>query len=292
MSNTHGAIGHNVDAPRDYSKEEVERLSKDYAEHIRTAEGLIEEAANFHSIENDDDKKACADIIKRTRDFGKRLDGLHELEKNPHLRRGQGVDQFFFGMIGRLFKRQRRDNDGSGDVLQNMLTAYDNKKLAEEQERRRLEAQRLQREEDERKRIAAEEARKAEEARLAAERARNPERKEEKAAIADKAEQAASSAAVEVAVAEGKAEEAHIATLAKPADIMRSRDQNTGTMSTVRREAYAEVEDQAKLDKEALWAFVPFEAKEKALKAWAKSTGHNQQMDGARIGFRNKSVVR
>jgi mono/diheme cytochrome c family protein len=50
-------------------------------------------------------------------------------------------------------------------------------------------------------------------------------------------------------------------------------------------------EDRAKLDKEALWPFFTDAEIEKALRAWAKTTGHRTQMEGAKIGFRAKARV-
>ena len=49
-------------------------------------------------------------------------------------------------------------------------------------------------------------------------------------------------------------------------------------------ESYAVIEDEALLDKEKLWPFISLDAKEKAFRAWAKTTGHNVQMLGAKVG--------
>ena len=96
---------------------------------------------------------------------------------------------------------------------------------------------------------------------------------------------------METELAIGKAEQAHIDTLAKPADIMRTRGTD-GTLSTMATEPFAEVTDRDQLDKAKLWPFFTDEAIEKALRAWAKTTGHKVSMDGASIGKRPKSVVR
>ena len=288
-NDTRGGIGDNQ-AP-DFAKLEYDRLNQDYGNLNKSLEELLNEAAGIHSIQDEDDKSVVTSLIKRIRDMKKTMDGLHEIEKQPHYRRGQGVDQFFFGMIGRLMKRNKNDQPGAGDVLGDMLTAYDTRKLAEEQERRRLAAEAAERA---RKAAEAEARRKAEEAeqaRLAAERAKKPETQAVKEEIATQTETQASAAIVDHAVAEQQAEAAYVETLAKPADIMRKRGED-GTLSTMATVPFAEIIDQSKLDKDALWPFIRLDAKETALNAWAKATGHSQQMEGAKIGRRPKSVVR
>jgi hypothetical protein len=276
----------------DFANEEVRRLSVDYQNMGVQVEDLIAAASEIpEKIEDEATKSRVVSLIKSIRDQGKRIDGVRELEKMPHLRRGQGCDQFFNGMLDKLLKRDKRAKDGIGDSLNARLTDYDTRVLLAEQERRRQ--------------IAAEEARKAaaaraeqerlakeaEEKRLAAERARKPETQAVKEAAAVEVETQSSAARIEAQVAEDKAEAAYVETLARPADIMRQRGAD-GTLSTMAREFYAEVEDANKLDRDALWPFISLDAKEKALRQWAKNTGHKQQMAGAAIGDRPKSVVR
>jgi len=290
-TNPRGVIGNNTDAP-DYAKQESDRLQRDYGLLATNAAELKAEAALISfPIPDDDTKGKVVSLIKRIRDTAKRADGFRELEKQPHFRRGQGVDQFFFGLIDTLAKRDRKNRDGVADELQSELNEYDNRKLLEEQARRRKiaedearEAARLRAEQLEKDRIA-------EEARQAAERARKPETTAAKQEIANTAEVLATEAAIDATLAENRAEDAHVATLARPADIMRTRGSD-GTLSTMAREGYAEIADARLLDKEALWPFISINEKEKALRQWAKSTGHTQEMTGAKIGFRNKSVVR
>ena len=87
------------------------------------------------------------------------------------------------------------------------------------------------------------------------------------------------------------AQQAHIDTLAKPADIVRTRVEEGPTV-TMQREAFAIVVDAALLDVAKLWPFVALAEKEKALRAWAKNTGYGTQMPGAEVGYRPKTVVR
>lgn len=289
--NPRAVSGDNTNAP-DFAKQESDRLRKDYALLETTIAELESEGASIVlPIADDDTKETVASVIKRIRDAATRANSFRESEKQPHYRRGQGVDMFFFGLIDRLAKRDRKNRDGIGDTLQRALTDYDNRKLLEEQARRQAEADRLAREETARKAAADRLAQAAEDARLAAERARKPETTAAKGAIANTAEVLATEAKIDATLATDRAEDAHVATLARPADIMRKRGSD-GTLSTMQREGYAEIEDADLLDKAALWPFISLDAKEKAVRAWAKSTGYRKDMDGAAIGFRNKSVVR
>lgn len=291
--NPRAVMGGNLgnDAP-DFARLETERLEMDYAKVAETAAALEAEADPLpEEIPDADGKAIVVDLIKRVRDTSARAEALRVVEKEPHYRRGQGVDQFFFGIIDRLSRRTPKNKPGLGDVLQGRLTRYDTRVLEAERARLRLIA-----EEEARKAAAARAeqerlAREAEEKRLAAERARKPETQVAKEEAAQQAEQAASVASVETQIAERAAEDAYVGTLAKPADIMRTRTAG-GTLSTVARENYAELVDATKLDVAKLWPFVSLDAKEKALKAWARNTGFTQQMDGAAIGSRPKSVVR
>lgn len=289
--NPRAVPGNNTDAP-DYAKQESDRLRSDYGLLGTTVAELEDEASKIVlPIADDEDKGKVATLIKRIRDTATRVNSFREAEKQPHFRRGQGVDQFFFGLVDRLAKRDRKNRDGIGDTLQSALTEYDNKKLLEEQARRRAAAEAAAREEARLRKEAEERARIAEEARLAAERARKPETTAAKEAVANTAEVLATEAAIDATLATNRAEDLHVETLARPADIMRQRGSD-GTLSTMAREGYAEVEDATKLDMALLWPYIGLDAKEKALRQWAKSTGHRQMMAGAAIGFRNKSVVR
>ena len=284
-------LGDNTNAI-DFAKEEVERLAREYGQFTETVESLLDEAGAIpERIEDEPTKGKVASLIKRMRDAGKRIEGVREVEKVPYLRRGQGVDMFFNGLANRLFKSNKRDRDGIGDSLAQRLTDYDTRILLAEQERRRKEAAEAERKAREAREAEAKAAREAEERRLAAERARLPETRETKQEAAVAAEATASEARIEAAVAADHAEAAYVETLARPADIMRQRGAD-GILTTMAREFYAEVVDANLLDKEALWPFISLDAKEKALRQWAKTTGHRQQMAGASIGDRPRSVVR
>lgn len=283
--------GDNTDAI-DYSKEEVERLLREYPHLMSTAAELEVEFESIpEEIVDGDVKGKVVDLIKRIRDASRRIESIREIEKQPHHRRGQGVDQFFNRMIDRLAKRDRKNNDGAADVLNKRLTAYDTRVLAEENERRRKaaeEAARLARIAEQER---VEKERVAEQARLAAERARKPETTAAKTEVAEQAATAAAGARVEEAVANTVAEDAYVNTLARPADVMRTRTE-AGTLATMQQETYAEIVNLLELDGARLWQHVTFADKEKALRAWAKSTDFREVMPGAKVGRRPKSTVR
>lgn len=289
--NPRAVTGGNTDSI-DYAKEESDRLRRDYAPLFETVERMEAEAEKIPlPIVDADAKEIVVDMIKRIRDTKVRIEALHIVEKQPHFRRGQGVDQVFFGLWDRLMKRDRKNRDGIADVLGRELTAYDVRILAEEQERRRREAEEADRVLRERQQEEARLAQIAEDARLKAERARTPETTATKTEIAVAAETAASAATVDAKVAEAAAEDTYVATLARPADMARTRT-TSGTLATVETETYAEIEKAENLDMAKLWPYIAYAEKEKALRAWAKGTGHNEQMAGAKIGRRPKSRVR
>ena len=283
----------------DFAQVTTAFLAEEYAKQRTITQSLLDEASalmrdensKLKKIDDEDTKGKVVSLIKRMRDHAKALTAFHSKEKQPYLRGGQGVDQFFFGDIDKLSRRDKKNKPGAADIINDELTDYDNRVLAAEQAR-------LKRIADENARLAREaqaqaeaEKAEAERLRLAAERARTPEKIEEKTQAAVEAETRADAAQVEAAVAAPKAEEARIDTLRKPADIMRNRGTD-GTLSTVGIDKYAEIADRTLLNKELLWPYIKQEALESALTQWAKMTDYNQQMPGALIGRRNKSLVR
>lgn len=277
----------------------ADRLSLDYAESVNQTEALLREAARQPNVvDSDAVAVSLGSIIKQLRDTDNRLEAFREAEKMPYLRGGNAVDNFFHSIRDKIARRKKGDRSvkpGAIDILQTRIDDWQNQKIAAERarlEQERLEAARVAREEAARLRKLQEEA---EAARLAAERARKAETRETKGAVADAlAAQEAHAKAMSDLAAE-QAEEARIATMVKPADISRVRgnDQNGGgVMLTTAREAYAILTDRSQIDFAALAPyFTDFEI-EKALRGWAKATGHKVQMAGAEVGFRNKGVTR
>jgi hypothetical protein len=310
-TNPREVIGGNLTP--DYAKIEGVRLADEYQGFKNTLQELRAEAeASPPVVESDDVALIKGGIIKRFRDLYSRIENTREVEKEPYLRRGNAVDAFFNGLkklIQPESKNERRTSPGFIDVLQGQIDEWQDRKEAAERKRlenERLENERiarearekLEREEKEAKRLADEAQAKIDEAN----RARAPQQIEKKVEVASVASTAASQQAgvvagaqLELARAEEKVEEAYIATLAKPADIVRTRgvtEQGAGVTLTKARESYAYVTDREKLDKVALFDVLTDADVEKALTKWARSTGFNKPMDGASVGWKTKGVTR
>jgi dTMP kinase len=292
LLNPNAVIGSNQ-AP-DYAREITDQMARDYAELVEQIDSLLEEARGLPpQVGTEEEATTTGLVVKQIRDAYKRANAYRESEKQPFLRRSEAIDAFFFGQMERCARRNPRDRSqkpGAADVLQARIDDFLERKRAEEEARRRREAEeaaRIAREAQER---AAREAREAEEARLAAERARKPENVAARTSEAQKAEEAAAAAEIEAAVAQERAQDTRIATLAAPAEMARTR--GDGVLLTQAREPYAVVTDRSKLDKEALWPFFTDAEVEKAVRGWARTTGFTKQMAGAEIGHRRKGVTR
>jgi chemotaxis protein histidine kinase CheA len=276
----------------DYARQVTETMARDYAALTQNVADMLEEARALPTeIDGEATLGLYAKLIKAFRDTTARITAFRTAEKEPYLRGGQAVDAFFFSLEDKCARRDRKNKPGAADVLQARLDDYQQRKLAEEQARRRREAEEAARVEREAREAAAKAAQEAEERRLAAERARAPAQVEAKEQAAQAAETASDAARVEQQVASAAAEEKYVDTLARPADMVRTRV-DEGPLVTMQQVGYAEIEDDSKLDKNLLWPFLSIDAKEKALRAWAKTTGYRTKMDGAAIGHRNKSAVR
>lgn len=277
----------------DFQKDEIERLRSEYPHLETTVAELKKESVDITIVDSLEDKTRVIGIIKRMKDAAKRVLGVHEAEKAPHMERGRGCDTFFFGLADQLARRDKKARPGEADRLNDLLTAFDVREHEKEMERRRREA-----EEAARKAREAEEARRkaereAEEARLAAERARKPETQAAKEEVAQQAEAVASDARVEAAVTGSEAEKAYVETLATPADVMRTRTDEG--LSTLAQEKFKEITDKNKLDLEKLRPYLSLPDLEKALGRYAESVGYSNdssvQIAGARFGKRPKSRV-
>ena len=290
--NLRAVVGSNQ-APA-YAERVTDQMARDYEALTQGVTTLLEEARGKPvEVTTDAEALDVGSLIKRLGDADERAEAYRKAEGEPHLRAKNAVDQFFFAIRDKLGRRNKNDRSakpGAIDILQARVSAFLERKRIEEQARRDREAAEQAR--VAREKAAEEEKAKeaAEMARLAAERARAPAKVEEKAAIAEKAEEQASVASAEAAIAAERAQEAHIATLAKPADIARTRVDDA--LVTMPEESFAELVDAALLDKELLWPFISEDAKAKALRAWAKTTGHRTQMTGALIGKRPKTSIR
>lgn len=275
----------------DFGVEVTTYMQEQYKALPEIATALLEEARAIPKvIEDDATKGKVVSLIKRMRDHAKVLTGAHEKEKLAYRRGGEAIDQFCFGWIDKLARRAKTNNPGAADILNSRLTDYDNRLLEQERIRRQREADETARIAREAQEKAQREAAEAEEKRLAAERARTPVTTAAKQELAQQQEAVADQAKVEAVVATGRAEEAYVGTLARSADIMRTRSDD-GILSTMAQETYSNIVDKDLLDKEKLWPFIKQADLEKALRQWAVSTDYRQTMPGAEVGRRNKSRV-
>lgn len=276
----------------DYAAEESARLRREFAEVDREVSEALEAARELPKAVNTvDEADAYTTVITRLRDLDKRIDGIRESEKMPHLRRGTAVDSFFFTLREKLFRRKKTDNAGAADILQARLHDYNLRREAEERAKREEEA-RIAREQEEAARRERERLeREQREAEEKAARARKAENKAAAEAAAREAEEAAERRRQEEERSRLQRQEAEAAARAKTADLTRERHAG-GALNTMRDVPYVEIVDEMKLDPVALWPFVKSDEKLRALKEWSKATQHKKPMDGAIIEMRPQTVVR
>lgn len=290
-------IGDNVDI--DQGQIVTDRLGLDYAQQKKTLDELLAEAAKRTvKVSSDDMAVERGSLIKRFGDLDKRLESHREAEKNPYWRACNAVDNFFFAMrdiIGKRDKKNRAAKPGITDIMQGEIDEWQNFKIAEENARlarEKAEADRIAREQEEARR-KAEAA--AAEAAAATARARSEATRKARQAEEDAAHEKAALAKAQADLAEQQAEEARLATLVKPADLVRVRGSDNrggGVLLTTAREPYAVLTNRTLVNMEALRPYFTDAEIEKALRGWAKATNHQVQMAGAEIGHRNKGVTR
>lgn len=280
----------------DYAQHETERLASDYLGLTNALVDLRAEAEAFPRGVNDDaEALARGAVIKKLRDLDSRAEGVRVLEKEPHLRRGNAVDAFFGVIRDQIGRRVRTAKPGLIDVLQGDINEYQERKIAAERARQEAERREAERAAREAQRRAEEEARKAEEARQTAERARKEENRARASVLAEAREREAAERAREATLLAERAEEARLATLQPTSEIARVRgsDQSgAGVTLTVAKEPYAQLVDRNMVDMNMLRPYFTDAEIEKALRGWAKATGHRVAMNGAEIGHRNRGSVR
>lgn len=287
--NTRSMIGDNQ-APA-YAENVTAQMERDYKALTEGITELLEKARQQPArVETDEAATAMGLVVKELREADKRAEAYRTSEGEPHRLAVDAVNSFFFRLREKIGRRDRKGKPGAADILQARIDAYLDEKAAREEARRAEEARLARQRAIEAEERAAAERRRAEEARLAAERARKPETTAAKVAVADAAEASAGQAAIEATVAAEQAQAAHVETLAKPAELARTR--GDGVILTQARQPFAIVTDRSKLDMAALWPFFTDAEVEKALRGWAKVTGHTKQMNGAEIGFGRKGITR
>lgn len=235
------------------------------------------------TVETESDNGIIAAYMERLRSTIKTADNHREHEKAPYLKAERTAQQFFASMTDRLGKAR--------DILQARGNDYTRRKVAAE----RAERERIARETaEEARRKAAEERRLAQEAAdlaAAAARARKPENIEKLEDAAQITGAAAAIAQVDTLIANGTAENAMLAAAASSADIARTRHE-TGHLSTAKQVPHVEITDSVLLDSAALWPFIKEDEKLRALKSWAKIHSHKKPMAGAVIEMRDDADYR
>lgn len=234
-------------------------------------------------VETDADNGIIASYMGRLRTTLKNTTAFRAKEKAPYLKAERFIDNSFGELEARLEKTR--------DILQARGDDYTARKAAEERVRRNREAAAAA----EAERAAAAEAERlrqeAAATAAAAERARKPENIEKLEQKAEGLDTQAALAQVDHMMATGKADTAMVAAAQPTAEIVRTRFA-AGNMATGKQVPFVQITDDTKLDMAKLWPHLPLDAKEKALKAWAKSTGHKIKMDGAIIEMRDKADYR
>lgn len=275
----------------DYAAEETARLEREFDQIQKQVDSILARADAFpEKVADVETSAACTALLNDLKSVDDDVEALRVSEGLPYLRRKTAVDNFFNTLRDKIKRRDKKGNDGAWDRLYRRLDDYNQERLAAER-REREAAERAERQRVAEARRAAEEAqRKAEEAAAAAERARKPENIQQHQKVAEENQRKADEARDAMVAAQQNASIAAAAVAAKPADTVRER--HAGGMNTMATEGYAVIIDEMKLDPVALWAFVPSDAKLKALTAYAKTTNYQKQMPGAEIGRRPVTKVR
>src|SRR5271154_1020903 len=117
-------------------------MARDYSALSDSVTALLDKARDAPTaVEDDAAALALGAIVKELRDADKRAEAYRVAEKEPHLRAEQAVDQFFFALRDRLPRRKenKQGRPGAVDVLQDRISYWlERKRAAEEAERRRI----------------------------------------------------------------------------------------------------------------------------------------------------------
>ncbi len=289
VDNPRAVIGSNIP---DYAAEESARLATEFFGLDKDVDKILDEARVLPpAVEDETTANDYTKTIGRMKDLDDKVEAIRISEGLPYLRRGDAVNSYFFRLRERLARRKKTDKPGAINVLMERLHAYNNRRLEEERQVR----EKAEREAREAERITREASEKAKREQREAEQKAARARSDATRKVAeDEARKAAEAAAAANAAEDAKRAErqdAEAAAKATPADLTRERHSG-GSLNTMRQVGFAEIEDSMKLNPVTLWAFVRDDDKLRALNAWAKVTQFKQQMDGARIGFRNETVIR
>lgn len=267
-----------------YIEEESAALAIKFADVSANVDALCMRAHNLPTLcASDEDQALLAPVIVELRDFFNTLESERKREKEPHFRRSQAVDGYFD-------KLKQRVAD-TGRTLVAAVDAWNQKKLAAERARREEERRRAEElERQARAKLEAEQKAKAE-AEAAAARARKQDSAENHLQRAAEHAAAIPQASHEARQASQAADDARVETMAKPADMVRTRT-DEGRVITMKQVPYVQVVDRDKLNKAALWDFIDDKHIEMAAKKWAARGAYRIPMDGLIIEMRDVTEVR
>lgn len=214
---------------------------------------LLDDAVTINTdITNDEASAKASDFVVSARRLAKSAEDCRIEEKEPFLNAGREVDAFFKEMVAPLSEAQLKING--------RVTSYINAKVAAEK-KRQAEAEKIAREESARKLAEAEAA--------------------SNSGDADKA----LDAAVRL---ESYANEAASVVHARPAELARTTSAS-GVTTTLKTTWAFEIIEAGKIPLEALRAYLPQEALEKAITAAVKYGV--REMPGVRIYEKSEAVM-
>src|SRR5579863_6554184 len=120
--NTTPSIGDNTQVS--FFEMETDRLRQEYGYLEDTVAAHIAESESITVINDQKGKDFVTAHIKKMRETYKRILGVHEAEKAPHLERGRATDGVFFGLMDKLGRRDKKAKPGEADRLNAILTDY------------------------------------------------------------------------------------------------------------------------------------------------------------------------
>jgi len=305
-------IGHNLPPAL------PDRLAEDYSQLVAEVEALAQRANAAPEVVNDDaEQGVIGNLAKDVTKTAKNIEARRVDEKEPFLKAGREVDGFFQPLKVRLDRIASAMEIRGRDYLNRKAAAE--RRVREEEERKRREAERLAREEAQQKlREAEAREREAHKAQERAERLRLEEEArhakevteikngflretEEREAARQKAEaetaarlraeederaaKASQAAAIESLKALERAEaerlDAERAAQAKPADLARTR--SSGSLSTLAQKFDHEIVDFEAIDLEVLRPYLPRADIEKAIRQFIRVNKDTKALRGVRI---------
>ena len=234
-------------------------------------------------VESPEDSEKLSKAVKDMGDADDRAEAFRVREKEPYLRGGNAVDQFFKGIQDRLRKGRA--------ILTARVHVYNEKRRIAEENRRLAELQKAREEADAAARKHAAEIVAQREAEQSAARARKVENIEAHEQNAEAHAINAGGARVEAMIAQTAADDARIAALQKPAEMVRERF-DSGVLNTMAQKPHIEIIDASKLDMTVLRPFIKEEHLLQALKIWGKTTSYKKTMPGAIVEMRAETVIR